>query len=77
MAKFLMELCLPEYTSLQFLPSQQAAAALHLALKLHNSGDWVSGNDYCTTKNAWAAVGTILTPWQLFNLKPSSLWLPI
>lgn len=40
MGKFLMELCLPDYKALQFLPSQQAAAALYLAMKVYDAGDW-------------------------------------
>jgi cyclin B len=40
MAKFLMELCLPDYAMLHFLPSQQAAASLWLTMKLHEVGSW-------------------------------------
>jgi len=42
MAKFLMELCVTEYSMLQFLPSHIAAAALNLAMKAYNAGEWVS-----------------------------------
>ena len=40
MAKFLMELCLLDYAVLHFPPSQQAAAALWLTMKLHGVGSW-------------------------------------
>ena len=40
MAKFLIELCLPDYAVLHFLPSQQAAAALWVTMKLHGVGSW-------------------------------------
>lgn len=40
MAKFLMELTLPEYSALEYVPSQLAAAALCLALKIYSAGDW-------------------------------------
>ena len=42
MAKFLMELCLSEYSMLHFLPSHLAAAALNLAMKAYSAGEWVS-----------------------------------
>ena len=42
MAKFLMELCLQDYSMLQYLPSQQAASALYLSIKMYDAGDWVS-----------------------------------
>ena len=41
MGKFLMELCLPDYTTLEFLPSQIAAAALCLTMKMYKAGEWV------------------------------------
>ena len=41
MAKFLMELCLSEYSMLRFLPSHLAAAALNLAMKAYSTGEWV------------------------------------
>ena len=41
MAKFLMELCLTEYSMLCFLPSHLAAAALNLAMKAYSAGEWV------------------------------------
>ena len=49
MAKFLMELCLPEYSMLEYVPSQIAASALYLSLKLHKAGEWVGGT--CTLKS--------------------------
>ena len=42
MAKFLMELCVTEYSMLRFLPSHLAAAALNLAMKAYSAGEWVS-----------------------------------
>lgn len=42
MAKFLMELCLPEYSMLEYVPSQIAASALYLSLKLHKAGEWTA-----------------------------------
>jgi len=42
MAKFLMELCLPEYSMLEFTPSKQAAAALYVAKVVYDSPGWVS-----------------------------------
>ena len=42
MAKFLMELCVTEYSMLHFLPSHLAAAALNLAMKAYSAGEWVS-----------------------------------
>ena len=44
MGKFLMELCLQDYTMLQYLPSQQAAAALYFSIKIYDTKDWVSTN---------------------------------
>ena len=43
MAKFLLELAMVDYGMLQFLPSQQAAAALCVALRLYtdHSIQWV------------------------------------
>ena len=35
MAKFLMELCLPEFPMLEFTPSRQAAAAIYVAKLVH------------------------------------------
>nr|ACN54752.1 cyclin B [Scylla paramamosain] len=40
LAKYLMELCLPEYTMCHFKASVIAAAALCLTLKLLDGGDW-------------------------------------
>ena len=37
-----MELCLPDYAMLEFLPSMNAAAALNLAIRVYGDGDWVS-----------------------------------
>lgn len=42
MGKFLLELCLPEYPMLEFLPSLQAAAALYLSKLVNKAGGWVS-----------------------------------
>lgn len=42
MAKYLMEVTLPDYTSVKFLPSEIAAAALCLALKLLDNSAWVN-----------------------------------
>ncbi len=42
MAKFLMELCLPEYSMLEFTPSKTAAAALYVAKLVFGSPGWVS-----------------------------------
>ena len=41
MAKFLLELSVVDYHSLQFLPSQLAAAALYIATKICGDGEWV------------------------------------
>ena len=41
MAKFLMEICLPDYSMLEYLPSQIAAAALYISNKLYSDGEWV------------------------------------
>ena len=41
MAKFLMELCLPDYSMLEYLPSLVAAAALYISNKLYSDGEWV------------------------------------
>ena len=41
MGKFLLELCLPDYSMLEFHPSLLAAAALYLAMQVYHSGDWV------------------------------------
>ncbi|XP_011404046.1 PREDICTED: G2/mitotic-specific cyclin-B-like [Amphimedon queenslandica] len=40
MAKFLMELCLPDYSMLEYLPSLVAAAALYISNKLYSDGEW-------------------------------------
>lgn len=39
-AKFIMELSLVDYTMLQFLPSQIAAAALFISMEINTFGDW-------------------------------------
>lgn len=36
-----MEVTLPDYTSVQYLPSEIAAAALCLSLKLIDNSEWV------------------------------------
>ena len=41
MGKFLLELCLPDYSMLEFHPSLLAAAALYLAMQVYHIGDWV------------------------------------
>lgn len=41
MAKFLMEICLTDYSMLEYLPSQIAAAALYISNKLYSDGQWV------------------------------------
>ena len=41
MGKFLLELCLPDYSMLEFHPSLLAAAALYIALQVYHTGDWV------------------------------------
>lgn len=41
MGKFLLELCLPDYSMLEFHPSLLAAAALYLAMQVYHTGDWV------------------------------------
>jgi cyclin B len=42
MAKFLLELCLPDYQMLAFTPSLCAASALYLSKMVHKCGGWVS-----------------------------------
>lgn len=49
MAKFLLELCLPDYAILQSLPSLQSAAALCLTMKLYNMGEWDSKMTHYST----------------------------
>lgn len=39
-AKYLMELTIPDYESVQYLPSSIAAAAMCLALKMNRFGSW-------------------------------------
>ena len=41
MGKFLLELCLPDYSMLEFHPSLLAAAALYLAMQVYHTGEWV------------------------------------
>lgn len=41
MAKFLMELCLPDYSMLEFHTSMIAAAALYVSMQLYGAGEWV------------------------------------
>ena len=40
MAKFIMEMCLPDFSMLAFVPSLQAASALYLAIRIYKAGDW-------------------------------------
>lgn len=40
MAKFLMELCLPDFSMLEYVPSLQAASALYLSIRIYGAGDW-------------------------------------
>ena len=40
MAKFLLELSLPDYAILQSPPSLQSAAALCLTMKMYHMGEW-------------------------------------
>lgn len=49
MAKFLMELCLPDYTMLEFLPSMTAAAALNLAIKVYGNREWTPALHHYST----------------------------
>lgn len=49
MAKFLLELCLPDYTILQSPPSLQSAAALCLTMKLYRMGEWDSKMTHYST----------------------------
>ncbi|KXJ27183.1 G2/mitotic-specific cyclin-B [Exaiptasia diaphana] len=49
MAKYLMEVTLPDYTSVKFLPSEIAAAALCLALKLIDKSSWTPTLEYYST----------------------------
>lgn len=42
LAKYLMELTIVEYDLVQYLPSQIAAAALCLSMKVLDSSQWVS-----------------------------------
>ena len=50
MGKFLLELCLPDYSMLEFHPSLLAAAALYLAMKVYHCGEWVSKVLYIVEK---------------------------
>ena len=54
MAKFLMELCLPEYSMLEFHPSKIAAAALYISMQLYGAGEWV--RFYCVYLCTWLVV---------------------
>ncbi|KAK3701789.1 hypothetical protein QZH41_009801, partial [Actinostola sp. cb2023] len=49
MAKYLMETTLQDYTSVQFLPSEIAAAALCLSLKLLDNSEWTPTLEYYST----------------------------
>ena len=44
LAKYLMELTITEYDMVHLYPSQIAAAALYLSIKLLDNGPWVSFN---------------------------------
>ena len=47
MAKFLMEMCLTDYSMLEYLPSQIAASALYISNKLYSDGQWVNQKLLC------------------------------
>ena len=51
MGKFLLELCLPDYTMLEFHSSLLAAAALYIAMQVYHTGDWV-----CTLVMLWSRI---------------------
>ena len=56
MAKFLMELSLMDYSMLHYLPSQVAASALSLAMRLYSSD----------TSSQW--VSSIMDKWYIENI---------
>jgi cyclin B len=49
MAKFLLELCLTEYSILKYVPSQLSAAALYISKKLYNDTQWTPVLRYYST----------------------------
>ncbi|XP_022371114.1 G2/mitotic-specific cyclin-B1 isoform X2 [Enhydra lutris kenyoni] len=52
LAKYLMELTMLDYDMVHFPPSQIAAGAFCLALKILDNGDWTIKNKYATSKHA-------------------------
>lgn len=46
LAKYLLELTMTDYEMVHFPPSMVACAALALALKILNAGDWVGPSEY-------------------------------
>ncbi|XP_065731499.1 G2/mitotic-specific cyclin-B1 isoform X2 [Phocoena phocoena] len=52
LAKYLMELTLLDYDMVHFPPSQVAAGAFCLALKILDNGEWTIKNKYATSKHA-------------------------
>uniref|UniRef100_H0VRG8 G2/mitotic-specific cyclin-B1 n=1 Tax=Cavia porcellus TaxID=10141 RepID=H0VRG8_CAVPO len=52
LAKYLMELSMLDYDMVHFPPSQIAAGAFCLALKILDNGEWTIKNKYATSKHA-------------------------
>ncbi|XP_023581434.1 G2/mitotic-specific cyclin-B1-like [Trichechus manatus latirostris] len=52
LAKYLMELTMLDYNMVHFPPSQIAAGAFCLALKILDNGEWTIKNKYATSKHA-------------------------
>uniref|UniRef100_A0A8C2QCS4 G2/mitotic-specific cyclin-B1 n=1 Tax=Cricetulus griseus TaxID=10029 RepID=A0A8C2QCS4_CRIGR len=52
LAKYLMELTMLDYDMVHFAPSQIAAGAFCLALKILDNGEWTIKNKYATSKHA-------------------------
>nr|XP_055108988.1 G2/mitotic-specific cyclin-B1 isoform X2 [Symphalangus syndactylus] len=52
LAKYLMELTMLDYDMVHFPPSQIAAGAFCLALKILDNGEWTVKNKYATSKHA-------------------------
>ncbi|XP_022351308.1 G2/mitotic-specific cyclin-B1-like isoform X2 [Enhydra lutris kenyoni] len=52
LAKYLMELTMVDYDMVHFPPSQIAAGAFCLALKILHNGEWTVKNKYATSKHA-------------------------
>ncbi|KAM5264066.1 G2/mitotic-specific cyclin-B1 isoform 2-T2 [Ctenodactylus gundi] len=52
LAKYLMELTMLDYEMVHFPPSQIAAGAFCLALKILENGEWTIKNKYATSKHA-------------------------